>query len=235
MPAMLAVPALAAVAAAAVVKPSKAVVGRGAKRLSEEHHEGHIEAEWGGIFDMAEGTYKWSFCKTGSPPAYADAEVGFWAKNTDAHEVTSSLVVQAEENFEAFSESSPSHTESDVTLVPGTVYLLELEADQECTTFDLAIPEPPARALHHAIFLQHLPTEFEGSEHYLKGPDGSDVEPEAVWNGNDIDAHAGHDHGSPPGGVTGTNTTSGSAINKSGQWVCSILAVITTGLMMVGF
>ena len=62
------------------------------------------------------------------------------------------------------------------------------------------------RALRIAVFAQHVPTEFERDQHYLKDSAGTDIEPVAQEG---ADAHAHDDHGDHDdhGGVCHNTTT----------------------------
>jgi len=52
------------------------------------------------------------------------------------------------------------------------VYVLEMDQDSPMTLFKMDVAEPGT----YVIIAEHAMSEFEGDVHYLKGPDGSDIE-----------------------------------------------------------
>ena len=71
---------------------------------------------------------------------------------------------------------------TELAMVPNVMYELHLDADSYLTLFRLNHTAGPGDD-HYVLFLEHLPSELEGSMHWLKDAGGTDAEPEAVEEG----------------------------------------------------
>jgi zinc/manganese transport system substrate-binding protein len=155
----------------------------------EDHGHGDHAFEWAGLFDLKAGTYSWSFAKVDGD--YADPAMKMVALSAEGIE-------DVEESAEEMLESDAAEAKVDgETLTPkGMAYLLEFDVSKDMTVFEVEIAEDGK----YAFFTEHMPFEFEASEHFFKDASGADVEPIAQEPDGDHhdhghDDHAGHDHG----------------------------------------
>ncbi|MEL7117174.1 MAG: zinc ABC transporter substrate-binding protein [Pseudomonadota bacterium] len=157
----------------------------------DDHGHGHgdIAFEWAGLFDLAAGTYSWSFAKVDGD--YADPAMKMVILATDDIEEVEET---AEELLEA--EASDMKADGETLMAKDMAYTLTFDAEKEMTVFSVDIAE----AGTYAFFTEHMPFEFEADEHFFKDTAGVDVEPiaeegEGHGHGHDHGHGHGHDHG----------------------------------------
>jgi hypothetical protein len=146
--------------------------------------------EWKGVFYMPEPTYKWGAEKVSG--AYVDPTM------------TIALIPVSEATEGALAGASGKGAEAmslgceDVnhggTMTPAENKCYKLVFDQARAQSLFTIDASAVTAI--AFFAQHLPTEFEATEHYLKDKSGVDIEPVAQDPVPGADGHA-HGHGGP--------------------------------------
>jgi len=147
----------------------------------DDHGHGAHAFEWAGVFDLAAGTYTWSFAKVGGD--YADPAmrmVILEAGDIEAVEDT------AEELLEA--DAATAASDGDVLMASDMAYTLNFDGSQDMTVFTVEI----ATAGQYTFFTEHMPFEFEADEHFFKDLAGVDVEPIAQEPDT---GHAHHHHG----------------------------------------
>ncbi|WP_420337213.1 metal ABC transporter solute-binding protein, Zn/Mn family [Roseibium sp.] len=167
--------------------------------FGEDDHHGHGEHafEWAGVFELAAGTYKWSFAKVDGD--YADPAMKMVILESGDIEASEEM---AEELLEA--EASDAKSDGDVLVASDKAYTLNFDDSKDMTVFTVEI----AKDGKYAFFTEHMPFEFEANEHFFKDVSANDVEPIAQepdtghdhahdHGGHDDhghDEHAGHDH-----------------------------------------
>jgi len=153
-----------------------------------EDHHGHGEHafEWAGVFELAAGTYKWSFAKVDGD--YADPAMKMVILESGDIEASEEM---AEELLEA--EASDAKSDGDVLVSSNKAYTLNFDDSKDMTVFTVEI----AKDGKYAFFTEHMPFEFEADEHFFKDVSANDVEPIAQEPDTGHDhAHGGHDeHG----------------------------------------
>merc|ERR1712216_392922 len=148
--------------------------------LAQEGHDGHDHGsgepfEWKGIFATPGSKYIWSAQAVGGGElSYVDPSmrmVALPAKAATEAELLA-LVPKAKELLEGTCDT----VESGGTIAPDekTCFLLQFQK----STLDSFYYITPSTA-GVAFFTEHMPTEFERSEHYFKDAAGNDVEPTA--------------------------------------------------------
>ncbi|NRB32637.1 MAG: zinc ABC transporter substrate-binding protein [Rhizobiaceae bacterium] len=151
----------------------------------DEHGE-HAEHgfEWAGVFDLAAGTYKWSFAKVDGD--YADPAMKMVV-------LQSGDIEAAEEKAEALLEADSSDTrrDNDVLVAQDTAYTLTFDKSKDMTVFSVDIK----KSGKYAFFTEHMPFEFEANEHFFKDLAGKDVEPIAQEPDTGHHGHGHHHHG----------------------------------------
>lgn len=160
----------------------------------EGHNHGHDERglgyEWGGIFETPESTYVWTaqavdgayadpHMKMVVLPATAKTESELKSLETDVLHVFEGPCVEVEAGGTITPGKTcydlhfnTSHTGLDVINYDGVPLKMCYDLD---TYYIIATPN----INHVAIFTEHVPTEFERSQHYLKDKAGRDIEPAA--------------------------------------------------------
>ena len=149
------------------------------------HGHGDHAFEWAGVFELSAGTYKWSFAKVDG--AYADPAMKMAI-------VASDHIEDSEEAAEAMLESDDTNSavNNDVLRVSDKAYTLNFDDTKDMTVFTVKIEKDGA----YAFFTEHMPFEFEASEHFFKDLAGTDVEPIAQEPdmGHHDDHHSEHAH-----------------------------------------
>mmetsp|Transcript_4025 Transcript_4025/g.9860 ORF Transcript_4025/g.9860 Transcript_4025/m.9860 type:complete len:499 (+) Transcript_4025:268-1764(+) len=157
-----------------------AVMGEGDGHSEHAGHEHTDHAssslwEWAGLFDLHDDWYVWTAQKRdlGNKTAYAYAHMKLvvveatGGNEADLH----ALETVAEHALEAACTEVDPNTV--ITPKADGCYELHFDDDAWQSLFKLN-----ATAVHNvAIFLEHLPSEFEADSHYLKDAEGVDVEP----------------------------------------------------------
>ncbi len=152
-------------------------------------HEDH-SFEWAGVFELAKGTYNWSFSKVDG--SYADPAMKMVI-------LKASDIEAVEEKAEALLESSSFETKkhNEQLVAQEKSFSLNFDSNKNMTVFKIKIEQSGK----YAFFTEHMPFEFETDEHFLKDASGTDIEPIAQEPDSDHhyhashDEHEGHDHG----------------------------------------
>ncbi len=152
-------------------------------------HEDH-SFEWAGVFELAKGTYNWSFSKVDG--SYADPAMKMVIlKASDIEAVEE----KAEALLESISFETKKHNEQLVAQEKS--FSLNFDSNKNMTVFKIKIEQSGK----YAFFTEHMPFEFETDEHFLKDASGTDIEPIAQEPDSghhdhaSHDEHEGHDHG----------------------------------------
>lgn len=144
----------------------------GAEHGHEDGHEGEHAFEWAGAFVLEPGEYTWSFSKVGgeyADPAMKMAILSSAASGMEAIEMV-------EQNGESLLTKASRQVTDGGELMGGQGYLLNFDNTKEKTSFVVKV----ATAGTYVFFTEHMPTEFEGDEHFFKNANGDDVEPVAT-------------------------------------------------------
>jgi len=145
------------------------------------------EYEWKGIFYMPEDTYKWGAEKVDGgyvDPTMLIALIPASAATEDA------LKSASGKGASAMALNCEEVTSGGI-MTPAEDKCYKLVFDQSSDQSLYTIDAKGVQAI--AFFAQHLPTEFEATEHYLKDTSGVDIEPVAQ-EPDGGDAHS-HGHG----------------------------------------
>ena len=152
------------------------------------HHHGHGDGpfEWAGIFEMNDDTHTWSMQKVGGD--YADPTMRLVLIPTDT--VDEDTMHRLEGGVEELMDGDCAIVEDGETMTPiaaeGTCFELHVgSGDDSMFTIDTA------GVTGMAMYAQHVPTEFERDQHYLKDSAGTDIEPVAQ-EGAGAHGHGGH-------------------------------------------
>ena len=152
-------------------------------------HEGH-SFEWAGVFELAKGTYNWSFSKVDG--SYADPAMKMVI-------LKASDIEAVEEKAEGLLESSSFETKkhNEQLVAQEKSFSLNFDSTKNKTVFKIKIEQSGK----YTFFTEHMPFEFETDEHFLKDASGTDIEPTAQdpdgghHDHASHDGHEGHDHG----------------------------------------
>jgi hypothetical protein len=164
---------------------------------------------------MKESTYKWGAQKVKGKAnkwAYADATMKMAAIAVNG--ATAQSLANADSAGTAALALACEEVKDGGTITPAEnkCYTLVFDALKSQTLFTINTGTSDAIA----FFLQHMPWEFESTEHYLKDTSGVDIEPQTQLPApaSSGDGHAGHSHGA----------TSGWFDNFEGKCVCQAKA-----------
>lgn len=149
----------------------------------DDHGHGEHVFEWAGVFDLAKGSYTWSFAKVGGD--YADPAMRMVILEAGDIEAVEEA---AEELLEA--DTSTTAKDGDVLTVSDLAYTLSFDDSKDMTVFNVEI----ATAGQYTFFTEHMPFEFEADEHFFKDLAAVDVEPIAQ-EPDTGHAHGHHHHG----------------------------------------
>ena len=152
------------------------------------HHHGDGAYEWAGIFEISDASHTWSMQKVDG--AYADQSMRLvLIPTTTPDEATmhtledaATTLIQAE----------------DCTVVEDTESITSIASDGSCFELHVGTGDDSTYTIDTtgltglAVFAQHVPTEFERDQHYLKNSAGADVESVAQEGGGTHD-HDNHD------------------------------------------
>lgn len=147
---------------------------------SDGHGGGEHAFEWAGVFELAAGTYKWSFAKVKGD--YADPAmkmVILESGDIEASEETAEKLLKAKE--------SVAKKDSGVLVANDKAYSLGFDQTKDMTVFSVEIKKDGK----YTFFTEHMPFEFEANEHFFKDVAGKDVEPVA----QEPDSGHHHHHG----------------------------------------
>ena len=162
--------------------------GKGSHKAHGKH-EGH-SFEWAGVFELAKGTYNWSFSKVDG--SYADPAMKMVI-------LKASDIEAVEEKAEGLLESSSFETKkhNEQLVAQEKSFSLNFDSTKNKTVFKIKIEQSGK----YTFFTEHMPFEFETDEHFLKDASGTDIEPTAQepdgghHDHASHDGHEGHDHG----------------------------------------
>jgi hypothetical protein len=150
------------------------------------------EYEWKGVFYTPEATYKWGAQKVKGE--YVDPTMKLAAIPVSA--ATAEALASADSKGKASLSLECDEVQIGGVITPMEKKCYKLVFDQANSQSLFTINAADTKAI--AFFAEHLPTEFEDTEHYLKDTSGVDIEPQA----QDPDAdEAGHSHGHGGGGA----------------------------------
>ena len=157
-----------------------------AHKDDEEGH-GAGEFEWAGIFSVGDSSHTWLMQKVGGD--YADPTMRLVLMPTDSpvEETMHSLEEAAENLIAGDSCNIIEDGESMAPLAAGSCFELHVGGGN-----DSAFRIDTAGITGLVVYAQHVPTEFERDQHYLKDSAGTDIEPIAQEGGGD---HHHHHHG----------------------------------------
>jgi len=145
------------------------------------------EYEWKGIFYMPEDTYKWGAEKVDG--GYVDPTM--LIALIPASAATEDALKSASGKGKSAMALNCEEVTSGGIMTPAEDKCYKLVFDQSSDQSLYTIDAKGVQAI--AFFAQHLPTEFEATEHYLKDTSGVDIEPVAQ-EPDGGDAHS-HGHG----------------------------------------
>ena len=154
----------------------------------DEHGDGF---EWAGVFEMDDSTHTWSMQKVDGD--YADPTMWLVLIPTDTP--TESTMHDLESGVDALVDAG-------CTVVEDGESMSSIAAEGSCfelhvgTGDDSTYTIDTAGITGMAMYAQHVPTEFERDQHYLKDSAGTDIEPVAQEGAG---AHDHHDHGDDHG------------------------------------
>lgn len=141
----------------------------------EEEHKVHTEQEelpyeWAGVFELKKGTYTWSFSKVDGK--YADESMKMLilkaSKKSD-----NLLETYKEEAQHTFEKKKSTLVKNNASLKSSnSFYTLKFDNKKDISTFKIEIKENGK----YLFFTEHMPSEFEGEEHFFKDLENKDIE-----------------------------------------------------------
>ncbi|MBO8221143.1 metal ABC transporter solute-binding protein, Zn/Mn family [Prochlorococcus marinus] len=148
-------------------------------------HDDHAKGafEWAGKFQLSKGSYKWSFEKVDGE--YADPAMKMVILKSNDIEGSEDL---AKELLE--SKDSISRKNEGTLIASNKAFVLNFDQRKESTVFNVDIKEDG----QYIFFTEHMPFEFEATQHFFKDVSNSDVEPIAQVP-DEGEGHHHHDHG----------------------------------------
>jgi len=146
--------------------------------------------EWKGIFYTPEDTYMWGAEKVGGD--YADPAMVLVLIPTSA--ATADALKDASGKGLAAMSMACEEVKSGGTVTPAADKCYKLVFDPNKAGSKYKVDASGTTAI--AFFAEHLPTEFEATEHYFKDTTGVDIEPVAQEPEPGEDGHS-HGHGGP--------------------------------------
>ena len=158
----------------------------------DHHGHGSGPFEWAGIFEMNDATHTWSMQKVDGD--YADPTMRLVLIPTDT---------PTEETMHGLESGVEALIEGDCTVVEDGETMTSIAAEGSCfelhvgTSDDSTFTIDTTGITGMSMYAQHVPTEFERDQHYLKDSAGTDIEPIAQEGAG---AHGDHgDHGDEHG------------------------------------
>ena len=150
----------------------------------DDHSEHGDEFEWAGVFEMNDDSHTWSMQKVDGD--YADPIMWLVLIPTDTPD---------EGTMHALESGVDALVDAGCTVVEDGESMSSIAADGTCfelhvgTGDDSTFTIDTAGITGMAMYAQHVPTEFERDQHYLKDSAGEDIEPVAQ------EGAGAHDHG----------------------------------------
>lgn len=148
---------------------------------AEHAEESDKKFEWAGAFALKKGVYRWTFDKVDG--AYADPMMKMAVLPSRGSDGESIESVEATGN--GMLAGSLEQKKGEEELVPGKGYELVFDETKNQTAFEIRIDTDGT----YVFFTQHMPTEFEGTEHFFKDGKKNNVEALATEP-----AEGGHHH-----------------------------------------
>jgi len=127
--------------------------------------------EWAGIFRVSYDHYQWIAQK--DHDAYADASMKIVALPASELTMAELKALEPSGNASLFGECTDVQNGGTFTPAADTCYRLVFDTAVWQTVFDV----DTTGVDKVAFFTEHVPTEFESSDHYLKDDHGHDIEP----------------------------------------------------------
>jgi len=148
-------------------------------------HDDHAEGafEWAGKFQLSKGSYKWSFEKVDGE--YADPAMKMVILKSNDIEGSEDLAKEL-----LGSKDSISRKNDGTLIASNKAFVLNFDQRKESTVFNVDIKEDG----EYIFFTEHMPFEFEATQHFFKDVSNSDVEPIAQVP-DEGEGHHHHDHG----------------------------------------
>ena len=140
--------------------------------------------EWAGIFEMNDATHTWSMQKVGGD--YADPSMWLVLIPTDT---------PTEDTMHSLESGVDALVDGDCTVVEDGESMSSIAASGTCFELHVGTGDDTTYTIDTsgftgmAMYAQHVPTEFERDQHYLKDSAGTDIEPIAQ------EGAGAHDHG----------------------------------------
>ncbi|XPV68268.1 MAG: metal ABC transporter solute-binding protein, Zn/Mn family [Halarcobacter sp.] len=157
------------------------------------HHEDHDSAheeeelpyEWAGVFDLKKGTYTWSFSKVDGNYAEMSMKMLIIKANKKSDDLIESYEKEAKN---IFSKDKITLAKNDDSLKSeNSLYKLSFDEKQNKTIFKIKIEKEGK----YIFFTEHMPSEFEGDEHYFKDMHNKEIE--AIASFPKEESHHGKD------------------------------------------
>ena len=153
---------------------------------AHHHHHGHGDGsfEWAGMFEMNDATHTWSMQKVDGD--YADPTMWLVLIPTDS---------PTEETMHSLESGVDALVEAGCTVVEDGESMSSIVAEGSCFELHVGTGDDSTFTIDTmgftgmAMYAQHVPTEFERDQHYLKDSSGTDIEPIAQ------EGAGAHDHG----------------------------------------
>ena len=148
-------------------------------------HDDHAEGafEWAGKFQLSKGSYKWSFAKVDGE--YADPAMKMVILKSNDIEGSEDLAKEL-----LGSRFSTRRNNNGTLTASNKAFVLNFDQRKESTVFNVEIKEDG----QYTFFTEHMPFEFEATQHFFKDVSNSDVEPIAQVP-DEGEGHHHHDHG----------------------------------------
>ncbi len=152
----------------------------------EDGHEEELPFEWAGVFNLKKGNYTWSFSKVNKK--YADPKMKFLMIKAEnkSDDLIESYEDEAKEIFE--SNNTIVSKNNDTINANKKAYELHFSEDKNQTVFTVSIKEQG----NYIFFTEHMPSEFEGKEHFFKDLAKNDIE--AMATHPESNGHHHHHH-----------------------------------------
>lgn len=153
----------------------------------EQEEESDKKFEWAGAFVLQKGVYRWTFDKVNG--AYADPMMKMVILPSRGSDGESIELVEATGN--RMLAGSLERKKGGEALVPGKGHELVFDETKNQTAFEIHIDTDGT----YVFFAEHMPTEFEGSEHFFKDGEKNNVEAVAMEpvEGGHLHQHGGVD------------------------------------------
>jgi ABC-type Zn uptake system ZnuABC Zn-binding protein ZnuA len=155
----------------------------------ESAHQGEkLPYEWSGVFDLKKGTYTWTFSKVDDK--YAETSMKMFIIKADKK--SENLIETYEKTAKDIytKDKSSLAKNNDFLETKNSFYELNFDEKQNESTFKIEIKE----AGKYIFFTEHMPTEFEGNEHFFKDIAKNDIEAIDTFPKEDEDHHGKDPH-----------------------------------------